>query len=139
MNLLIVSMLAGGAAIIYGLIQTARILALPKGTPNMVAISDAIAEGASAYLKRQYTVISLVAVLIFALLYFSLGAFTAFSFLAGAIFSAVAGFIGMNVAVRANVRVTEAAKKGLSQALSTAFAGGSLTGLMVACLALLSI
>ncbi len=132
-------MLAGGAAIIYGLIQTARILKLPKGTPNMVAISDAIAEGASAYLKRQYTVISLVAILIFALLYYLLGQTAAISFLVGAIFSAIAGFVGMNVAVRANVRVNEAAKSGLAPALTTAFAGGSVTGLMVAGLALLSI
>lgn len=139
MNLLVLSMLAGGAAIVYGIVQTVRILALPKGTPDMIAISDAIAEGASAYLKRQYTVISLVAALIFALLYFSLGQFTALSFLVGAIFSAIAGTIGMNVAVRANVRVTEAAKKGLSAALTTAFAGGSVTGLMVAGLALLAI
>lgn len=139
MNLLNLSMLAAGAAIVYGIFQTLKILKLPKGTPDMVAISDAIAEGASAYLKRQYTVITLVAALIFALLYFLLGQVTAISFLIGAIFSAVAGFVGMNVAVRANVRVTEAAKKGLSSALTTAFAGGSVTGLMVAGLALLSI
>ena len=139
MNFLYVSLFAGAAAIIYAALQTIRIMSLPKGTPDMVAISDAIAEGASAYLTRQYKVISLIAAAIFIILFFLQGAIPAVSFLIGAALSAAAGFSGMNVAVRANVRVAEAAKKGLREALTTAFAGGSVTGLMVAGLALIAV
>lgn len=139
MNFLLLSSLAGGAAVVYGLWQTMRILALPKGTPNMVAIADAISEGASAYLSRQYRVVAIIAAVIAAILYFALGGLAALSFLVGAAFSATAGFVGMNVAVRSNVRTSEAAKKGLGKALSVAFAGGSVTGLLVSGLALLSV
>ena len=138
MNFIYLALLAGAAAIVYGIIQTVRILSLPKGTPDMVAISDAIAEGAQAYLTRQYKVISLIAAVIFAVLWMWQGNLPAFSFLIGAVLSGLAGFAGMNVAVRANVRVSEAAKKGLKEALTTAFAGGSVTGLMVAGLALIA-
>lgn len=139
MNFITLSLVAGLAAIIFGVIQTIRILALPKGTPDMVAISDAIAEGARAYLTRQYKVIGAIAAVIFAILWFWMGALPAFSFLIGATLSALAGFVGMNVAVRSNVRVATAAKKGLKEALITAFAGGSVTGLMVAGLALIAV
>lgn len=139
MNFLYISLFAGALAIVYALIQTVRILSLPKGTPDMIAISDAISEGASAYLTRQYKVISLIAVAIFVVLFFMQGTIPAVSFLVGAALSAAAGFSGMNVAVRANVRVAEAAKKGLREALTTAFAGGSVTGLMVAGLALIAV
>jgi len=139
MNFVYIAVVAALAAIVYGFYQTRRILKLPSGTPDMVAISDAIAEGASAYLTRQYKVISVVAILIFALMWYSQGLTSAVAFLAGAFFSGVAGFVGMNVAVKSNVRVTQAAKKGLSSALTTAFAGGSVTGLMVAGLALLAV
>ena len=139
MNFLYISLFAGAAAIVYSLWQTARILALPKGTPDMIAISDAIAEGAQAYLARQYKVIGIIAAVIFVILWIFQGNLPAFSFLIGASLSAVAGFAGMNVAVRANVRVSEAAKKGLKEALTTAFAGGSVTGLMVAGLALIAV
>src|SRR3990167_8462727 len=139
MNFLYISLFAGAAAIIYSLWQTARILALPKGTPDMIAISDAIAEGAQAYLARQYKVIGIIAAIIFVVLWLFQGNLPAISFLIGAALSAVAGFAGMNVAVRANVRVSEAAKKGLKEALTTAFAGGSVTGLMVAGLALIAV
>ncbi len=105
----------------------------------MIAISDAIAEGAQAYLARQYKVIGIIAAVIFVILWIFQGNLPAFSFLIGASLSAVAGFAGMNVAVRANVRVSEAAKKGLKEALTTAFAGGSVTGLMVAGLALIAV
>lgn len=105
----------------------------------MIAISDAIAEGAQAYLTRQYKVIGLIATGIFAILWLLQGNLPAISFLIGAALSALAGFVGMNVAVRANVRVAEAAKKGLKEALTTAFAGGSVTGLMVAGLALIAV
>jgi K(+)-stimulated pyrophosphate-energized sodium pump len=139
MNFIYLAFIAGLLAIVYGVYQTIRILALPKGTPDMVAISDAIAEGAQAYLKRQYTVVAGIAAVIFAILWFIQGNLSAFAFLTGAVLSALAGFVGMNVAVRSNVRVTEAAKKGLGPALTTAFAGGSVTGLMVAGLALLAV
>ncbi len=105
----------------------------------MIAIADAIQEGASAYLKRQYKVVGIISVFIFALLWFALGKSSAFGFLVGAVLSAIAGFVGMNVAVRTNVRCTESAKKGLQSALNTAFAGGSVTGLMVSGLALLAV
>ena len=139
MDFLNISIYAALAAIAYGGYQTYRILKLPTGTPDMVAISDAIAEGAQAYLSRQYKVIGVIALVIAVLLYMIQGPLSALGFLVGAGFSAAAGFVGMNVAVKTNVRVTEAAKKGLKEALTTAFAGGSVTGLMVAGLALLSV
>ena len=105
----------------------------------MIAISDAIAEGAKAYMRRQYKIISLIAILIFVVLWFAFGTNTALAFLVGATFSALAGFTGMNVAVKTNSRVTVAAQKGLGEALSTAFTGGSVTGLMVSGLALLAV
>ncbi|MBI4990580.1 sodium-translocating pyrophosphatase [Candidatus Gottesmanbacteria bacterium] len=139
MSYLNLSIGAGLLAVFYGLFQTWKILKLPKGTADMVSISDAIAEGASAFLNRQYKTVAIFAVVIFFILYFTLGLLSAVAFAIGAVCSAIAGFIGMNVAVRANVRCTEAAKKGLSEALSVAFAGGSVTGLIVAGLALLAV
>lgn len=139
MNFLVVATLAGLLAVAFGIFQTVKILALPKGTPNMIAIADAIAEGASAYLNRQYKVVALIAIAIAVILYFALGWLSALAFIIGATFSAAAGFAGMNISVRANVRTAEAAKKGLQKALSVAFAGGSVTGLFVSGLALLSV
>lgn len=139
MNAILISSLAGAAAIIYGIIQTVRILKLPKGSDDMVAISDAIAEGAQAYLKKQYTVIGIIALVIAVILYFTLGKISALAFIIGAVFSAAAGFMGMNVAVRANVRTTQAAKKGLQNALTVAFNGGSVTGLLVSGMSLLAV
>ena len=136
---MLVSLLAGIIAIIYGIAQTLRIMKLPKGTKDMISISDAIAEGAQAYLKRQYKVVGIIAVVIAAILYFTLGKISAFAFVIGAVFSAAAGFVGMNVAVRANVRTTEAAKKGLQKALTVAFNGGSVTGLLVSGMGLLAV
>ena len=109
MNYINISIFAALTAIAYGAYQTYKILALPKGTKDMVAISDAIAEGASAYLTRQYKVVGAIAMVIFTILFMFMGAMSAFAFLIGAVLSATAGFVGMNVAVRANVRVTEAA------------------------------
>lgn len=139
MNFMLISLLAGIVAIIYGVIQTIRIIKLPKGTPNMIAISDAIAEGAQAYLKRQYKVVGIIALIIAVVLYFTLGKISALAFIIGAVFSALAGFVGMNVAVRANVRTTEAAKNGLQRALTVAFNGGSVTGLLVSGMGLLAV
>lgn len=139
MNFIYLAILAGFAAIAYGITQTIRILNLPSGTPDMIAISDAIREGAQAYLKRQYSVIFVIALIICAVIWLTLGHLAALTYLIGATFSALAGFVGMNVAVRSNVKVTTAAKKGLKDALITAFAGGSVTGLMVAGLALIAL
>ena len=105
----------------------------------MVEISQAIAEGAKAYLNRQYRAVAVVAVIVSALLWWSLGLRTMTGFLIGALASALAGYIGMNVAVRANVRTAQAAKSGLKPALEVAFLGGAVTGLLVVGLALLAV
>ena len=136
---LLLSFLGGIAAVFYGLFLAYKIILLPKGTPDMNKISDAIAEGAQAFLKREYTTIGFLAAFITLGMYIGLGSMSAVGFVIGAVCSAVAGFIGMNIAVRANVRVTQAAKSGLKQALSVAFSGGAVTGLMVAGLALLAV
>ena len=130
---------AGWAAIVYGIVLILYIMRLPKGDQRMQEIAAAIQEGAAAYLNRQYTLIALVAAVIFVVLLLAFGWPTAVGFLVGAISSAATGYIGMNVAVRTNVRTAEAAKSGLSQALSVAFKGGAVTGLFVVGLGLLSI
>ncbi|MBX4198168.1 sodium-translocating pyrophosphatase [Candidatus Parcubacteria bacterium] len=126
-------------AIGYGLVLIKIILAKPTGSARMQEIAAAIQQGAEAYLKRQYTTIAYIAVVLFVILWLSIGFITALGFLVGAILSATAGFVGMNVSVRTNVRTTEAAKEGLSKALTLAFQGGSVTGLLVVGLALLGV
>ena len=138
-NYLLFAIVSSIASIAYGLYLTMNINKLPKGTKDMIAIADAIAEGASAYLSRQTKTIAYVAVPIIAILWWLLGPLSALAFVTGAVASAVAGYIGMNVSVRANVRTSEAAKTGLAAALRVAFQGGAVTGLMVAGLALLSV
>ncbi|QQG44031.1 MAG: sodium-translocating pyrophosphatase [Candidatus Roizmanbacteria bacterium] len=130
---------AATISIVYGLYLTSRVLSHPKGNEQMNSISDAISEGATAYMKRQYTVVAVIGIIIFVILYFIFNPVTAAGFAIGAIFSAIAGIIGMSVAVRSNIRTAQAAKKGLSQAFSLAFSGGAVTGLMVGGLALLSV
>jgi K(+)-stimulated pyrophosphate-energized sodium pump len=127
------ALLCALAAIVYGLYLTVWLLQQPAGTERMQEIARAIQEGAAAYLRRQYTTIAVVAIVPFLLLgfYNKLGWGTAIGFLIGATFSAAAGFIGMNVAVRSNVRTAEAARTGLPQALNVAFRAGSVTGLLV--------
>jgi K(+)-stimulated pyrophosphate-energized sodium pump len=116
-----------------------KILNLPSGNSKMKDIAKAIQEGAKAYLNRQYKTISIVAIIIFFIIGFvdSLGWTVAISFLIGAFLSAIAGYIGMNISVRANVRTAESAKEGLKKALDVAVKGGSITGLLVVSLALL--
>src|SRR4051812_18980429 len=109
---------AGLLSILYGIFLSLLILKNPRGDEKMNEIADAIAAGASAFLKRQYTVVLLIGVIILAILYFAFDLFTAVGFGIGAIFSAVAGIVGMTIAVRSNIRTAEAAKSGLSKAFS---------------------
>ena len=138
-NPTVASVIASLLSIGYGLFLTSRVLSQPKGDKRMNEISDAITEGANAYMKKQYTVIAVIGVLIFGVLFFAYNFITAAGFAVGALFSSIAGVIGMNVAVRSNIRTAQAAKKGLAQAFSIAFSGGAVTGLMVAGLALLAV
>ena len=135
----VVALICAGLAIAYGLLTTRSLLALSPGNETMQGLSAAIQEGASAYLRRQYTTIGIVGVVLFVVLFFVQDWSVAIGFAIGGVASASAGFIGMNVSVRSNARVAESARGGIGPALDVAFRGGAVTGMLVVGLALIGV
>ncbi|MBU4568934.1 MAG: sodium/proton-translocating pyrophosphatase, partial [Alphaproteobacteria bacterium] len=130
---------AGFLSVAYGYWQINSIMKAPAGTPRMLEIAQAIQEGANAYLKRQYRTIAIVGAGVAVVLIVALSWKAALGFVIGAVLSGAAGFIGMLVSVRANVRTTEASRKGLNEGLQMAFKSGAVTGMLVVGLALIGI
>jgi len=137
--MLLTIIICGIAGLIYGVYASRTVLSADAGSERMQQISGAVQEGASAYLNRQYTTIGLVGIVIAVVLYLLLGWRVAVGYLIGAVLSGAAGYIGMHISVRANVRTAAAAQKGLAEGLSVSFKAGSVTGMLVASLALLAV
>jgi K(+)-stimulated pyrophosphate-energized sodium pump len=135
----VVALVCAACAIAYGFVTARQLLALSPGNERMRSISLAVQQGASAYLNRQYTTIAAVGVVVFIVLIPLQNIRVAIGFLVGALLSASAGYVGMNVSVRANARVAEAARSGIPKALSVAFRGGAVTGMLVVGLALVGV
>ena len=139
MNPIIFAIICGLSSIIYGIFISKSILSSDSGNKKMREISLAIQEGANAYLNRQYLTISYVGFAIFILIFYFFNFYVAFGFFLGAVLSGLAGYVGMHISVRSNVRTAAASSKGLAEGLSIAFKAGSVTGMLVVGLALLSI
>ncbi len=138
-NLVLFGVASGLAAVLFAVVLIVLVLRLPAGNARMQEIAAAIQEGASAYLNRQYMVIAIIGVVIAIVIGVAIDRTTALLYVVGAVLSAAAGYVGMNIAVRANVRTAEAARGGLNKALQVAFRGGAVTGFMVVGLGLLGV
>ncbi len=139
MTLTLFAIACGVIALLYGIFTSGQVLRAPSGNARMIEVAAAIQEGAKAYLGRQYTTIGIVGIAVAALVFFLVGHIQAVGFVLGAVLSGGAGYVGMNISVRANVRTAEAARASLQSGLTLAFRSGAITGMLVAGLALLAI